>query len=149
MPMVYCICGNTLYPTLGEIYGGSINPRKTDFVYCNNCLSKISSRQIIYHCDTQSIAPHKNGYDLCQDCHGRILLNAQRDIAMAIDDDKIPLQMSTQDWQCRKCGMMTPNLLSNCFVCNTPQKDIKFTRPFRLISQVRLCAFLSQSILYA
>eukprot|EP01084_Bolivina_argentea_P302240 521673_1 len=61
--MAYCICGNDLILSLPQVYG----PRTV--IYCNNCLSEMLPKQVIWHCVRSNIAPHRKGYDLCDLCH--------------------------------------------------------------------------------
>eukprot|EP01084_Bolivina_argentea_P097637 175511_1 len=57
-----CICGQFLWMTLPCIYG------PTASVYCNICLRKFRSYEIIHHCDNANDIRHPNAYDLCDSC---------------------------------------------------------------------------------
>eukprot|EP01084_Bolivina_argentea_P032233 59614_1 len=80
--MAYCICGNQLMVTSAMIYGYN------KCIYCNNCLREIQYTEIMYHCEDKSNATHQKGYDLCDNCCSKLVLNQ-------INDTKISDKLDT------------------------------------------------------
>ncbi len=57
-----CVCGRYLQKMrASNCYGGS-------GVLCNKCYVGIKSYDFVYHCTAQKIAAHTSGYDICDKC---------------------------------------------------------------------------------